>query len=416
MELISRSDPFPTVQSQTVLPRGNGRSYGDSCLNVGGALLQVRSLDRLIRFDTGAGVLACEAGMLLGDILRLTVPAGWFLPVVPGTQYVTVGGAIANDVHGKNHHRAGTFGGHVRSLELLRSTGERLSCGPQVKREWFSATIGGLGLTGIITWVELQLRAIKGPYMEVESTRFTHLGEFFELREEADRRFEYTVAWIDCAVGGKQLGRGLLQGANHSAMNRGETNAPRLKLSVPFSPRVSLVRPLSVRAFNSIHYHRQLTRRVRTIEHFQKFLFPLDHIQHWNRLYGSRGFYQYQCVIPEVAAASSIREMLQVIARGRLGSFLTVLKEFGSNVSPGLLSFPLPGVTLALDFSNRQPDVERLFNELDAIVAAAGGRLYPGKDARMSAAFFQSSYPRWQEFSRFIDPRFSSNLLRRVTG
>src|SRR5580692_1261990 len=214
--LYSRDERFPTLPPDTtVLPFGNGRSYGDSGLNVGGALLQMRSLDRFIHFDRESGVLACESGVLLADILRLIVPAGWFLPVLPGTCYVTVGGAIANDVHGKNHHREGTFGRHVRQLELLRSNGTRTVCSHAENPAWFAATVGGLGLTGVITWAELQLRRIPGPWLDVESVRFANVGEFFALSEESERNFEYTVAWIDCLSRGKRLGRGILQRANH---------------------------------------------------------------------------------------------------------------------------------------------------------------------------------------------------------
>ena len=415
LSLHSRFDPFPKIEpASSVLPFGNGRSYGDSCLNVGGALLQMRSLDRFIRFDRGSGVLACESGVLLEEILRLVVPAGWYLQVVPGTQYVTVGGAIANDVHGKNHHRAGTFGRHVRRFELLRSTGERLTCSPVENPDWFSATVGGLGLTGVITWVELQLRPVAGPWMDVESIRFMNLDEFFKLSEESDRSFEYTVSWIDCLARGKHLGRGLLQRANHSVENPSIPAKRGARLSVPFVPPVSLVNSISLRILNTVHYHRQRSKRRRRLEHFQTFFFPLDGIRNWNRMYGPRGFYQYQCVIPAAAARSSTAELLEAIARSGLGSFLAVLKHCGPAESPGMLSFPMPGVTLALDFPNRTERVARLFNELDAIVSAAGGRLYPAKDGRMPRCLFRDGYPRWREFSKFIDPRCSSSFWRRV--
>jgi FAD/FMN-containing dehydrogenase len=215
----------------------------------------MRSLDRFIHFDRDSGVLECESGVLLEDILRLTVPAGWFLQVVPGTQHVTVGGSIANDVHGKNHHRVGTFGRHVRSFELLRSTGERLTCSPVDNRGWFDSTVGGLGLTGVITSAKLQLRPVAGPWMDVESVRFANLNEFFELSEQSDQRFEYIVAWIDCLARGRSLGRGLLQRANHSAQLP-EISAKRPgRIGVPFTPAVSLVNRASLRIFNTLHYY-----------------------------------------------------------------------------------------------------------------------------------------------------------------
>jgi FAD/FMN-containing dehydrogenase len=398
-----------------ILPYGNGRSYGDSCLNVSGALVHTRSLDRFIQFDRQTGVLACEAGVLLSEILALIVPAGWFLPVVPGTSHVTLGGAIANDVHGKNHHRAGTLGCHVLRLELLRSNGERLICSPSVNPQWFGATVGGLGLTGMITWAELQLRPVPGEWLDQESIRYSNLQEFFDLCAESERDFEYTVAWLDCLARGKHLGRGLLQRANHAAAPNGEPPPVRARrLSIPFMVPVPLVNTASVRIFNSIHYHRQRAPRVRGLKHFEPFFFPLDGIANWNRLYGPRGFYQFQCVIPTAAGAEATRKMLETIARSGSGSFLAVLKRFGPMRSPGMLSFPQEGVTLALDFPNTH-GFERQCAELDAIVADAGGRIYPAKDGRMPGRLFRSGYPLWSEFSRYIDPAFSSSFWRRVT-
>jgi FAD/FMN-containing dehydrogenase len=414
--LRSRGDRFPAVTpAATVLPFGNGRSYGDSCLNVGGALLQTRSLDRFIGFDRDTGVLACESGVLLADILRIAIPAGWFPPVVPGTSYVTVGGAIANDVHGKNHHCAGTFGVHVRRLELLRSNGERLVCSPTENPQWFSATIGGLGLTGVITWAELQLRPVVGQWIDLETIRFANLDEFFALSAESDRNFEYTVSWIDCLGRGKRLGRGLLQRAGHAAVEPKDRRPLKRRLLVPFVPPASLVNAASLRVFNTVYYHWQRAKLQRTVQHFQSFFFPLDGILHWNRLYGPRGFYQYQCVIPSAAGKEAAAQLLETIARSGLGSFLAVLKRFGAAGSPGMLSFPREGVTLALDFPNSGPAVERLFVELDSIVSASGGRLYPAKDGRMPGSLFRQGYPDWQEFAQYIDPACSSSFWRRVT-
>ena len=415
-ELHGRHDSFPMLPpAGTVLPFGNGRSYGDSCLNVTGALLQTRALDRFIRFDHDTGVLACEGGVLLADILRLAVPAGWFLPVVPGTCYVTVGGAIANDVHGKNHHRAGTFGRHVRQLELLRSNGTRTVCSQAENAEWFAATVGGLGLTGVITWAELQLRPIAGPWLDVESIRFANIDEFFSLSAESEQSHEYTVAWIDCLSRGKHLGRGILQRANHGQVQPSIPPVGGRKMSVPFPLPLSLVNGLSLRAFNTLHYHRQRTRHAHTSDYFQSFFFPLDRILHWNRLYGPKGFYQYQCVVPTPHARDATSELLETIALSGQGSFLAVLKGFGSVTSPGMLSFPRAGVTLALDFPNKGAALERLFNSLDRILTAVGGTLYPAKDGRMPGALFRGGYPRWQEFSRYIDPVCSSSFWRRVT-
>ncbi len=427
---VSRQAAFPVLRpGQTLLPYGNGRSYGDTCLNSGATLLQMRSLDRFIELDTQAGILVCEAGVLLSDILRLIVPRGWFVPVTPGTQFVTVGGAIANDVHGKNHHLAGTFTRHVRRFELLRSDGQRLICSLEQNPQWFAATAGGLGLTGVITWAELQLRRIETPLLRVESIRFRNLDEFLALSAESDRDFEYTVAWVDCLGRGKQLGRGLLQRANHAPAEIATTAADRgrprplpdlparaRRLSVPFAPPFSLINNASVHVFNALHYNRQRRPRVSALTPFESFFYPLDGVLHWNRLYGPRGFYQYQCVTPVESGREVTAALLDTIARSGLGSFLAVLKLFGPLPSPGMLSFPQPGITLAIDFPNRAARVERLFAELDRIVRDAGGRLYCAKDGRMSGEMFRSGYPRWREFAQYIDPRCSSSFWRRVTG
>jgi FAD/FMN-containing dehydrogenase len=318
-------------------------------------------------------------------------------------------------VHGKKHHRAGTFGGHVRGLELLRSNGERLSCSAVENPEWFAATVGGLGLTGVVTRAQLQLRRVPGSRVNLETLRFANLDEFFGLCEGSDRNFEYTVAWIDCLGRGKHLGRGILQRANHAPDESPQQPVASGKMVVPFAPPLSLVNGVSLRLFNTLHYYWQGAGLTRSSGNFQSFLFPLDRILHWNRLYGPRGFYQYQCVIPAPASREAAAQLLTAIARSGLGSFLAVLKRFGSSSSPGMLSFPREGVTLALDFPNKGPAVERLFVALDSIVSASGGRLYPAKDGRMPGALFRSGYPRWRELAQYIDPRCSSSFWRRVT-
>ncbi|TAA10000.1 FAD-binding oxidoreductase [Pseudoxanthomonas winnipegensis] len=397
------------------LPRGNGRSYGDSCLDPGGTLLHARHLDRFMFFDPATGTLCCEAGVTLAEIIDLVLPQGWFLPVTPGTRYVTVGGAIANDVHGKNHHLTGSFGHHVDKLELLRSDGARLVLAPE--DALFSATIGGLGLTGMITWAQLQLRRIPGPWLETESIRFDTLDDFFALSRDSASRFEYTVAWIDCLAKDKRLGRGHFLRADHA---RGEVFAPSpsgvSSKCVPLVPPFSLVNGLSLRPFNTLYYWKQPARMRRELLHYQRYFYPLDGISHWNRMYGPRGFLQHQCVLPAGNAREAVAELLSEIARSGNGSFLAVLKEFGEIPSLGMLSFPRAGTTLALDFRNDGGGVFSLLNRLDAIVNAAGGAIYPAKDARMSSQTFRYGYPRWEEFSTFIDPRLSSGFWRRVTS
>lgn len=400
--------------SHSVLPYGNGRSYGDSCLNDGGALLDMRGLDRVLNFDRSTGVMRCEAGVLLADILSLVVPMGWFLPVTPGTRFVTVGGAIANDVHGKNHHRTGTFGQHVLRLALRRSDRGIVLCSPTENAELFHATIGGLGLTGAILWADIQLRPIANPGVDSETIRFANLGAFFDLSEESDRDYEYTVAWIDCLAHGKSLGRGLFMRGNHASPQERLPLPPRRTRTFPIEPPFPLINAWSLRAFNSLYYRKQMARMQRAITHYEPFFYPLDGILHWNRMYGRQGFLQYQCVVPSDSAKESIRALLETIAAAKSGSFLAVLKVFGDRRSPGLLSFPRPGATLALDFPNQGQRTMDLLDNLDKIVTSAGGAVYPAKDARMSGERFRQYFPRWEEFQRYIDPRFSSSFWRRV--
>lgn len=396
------------------LPRGNGRSYGDVCLDDGGTLLDARGLDRFIAFDPATGVLRCEAGVLLGAILDLFVPLGWFLPVVPGTRFVTVGGAIANDVHGKNHHAVGSFGCHVRGLELLRSDGTRRFCSPNENVDWFAASVGGLGLPGLMTWAELQLRRVPSAWFDTETRRFDKLDDFFELSEESAIRFEYTVAWVDCVARGKSLGRGVFSRGNHRDKPAGAKPPREGSLRVPATPPFSLVNGLSLRAFNWQHFHFAPKTLQRAPQHYQPWLFPLDGIRNWNRMYGPHGFLQYQCVLPPATSREGVRELLDRIAASGTGSFLAVLKQFGAIESPGLLSFPRPGTTLALDFANRGRGTFELLNRLDDTVAEAGGAVYPAKDARMSGEHFRQYFPVWRAFSDFIDPAFSSGFWRRV--
>jgi FAD/FMN-containing dehydrogenase len=415
--------PLPASAETSVLPYGHGRSYGDSNLNPGGALLLGRQLDRFIAFDPATGLITCEAGVLLSEILRLAVPQGWFLPVTPGTQFVTVGGAIANDVHGKNHHLVGSFGNHVTQFELLRSDGTRRLCSLTQHPDWFAATVGGMGLTGLVTWAQIQLRRIANPYMQTESIRFHNLEEFFEISQASEADYEYTVSWIDCAFAGKRLGRGLFNRGNHAPAGMNPSLLPpglpsgtdQSTRRVPLTPPISLINPLSLKAFNLAYFHRQIGDRVSALQHYRPFFYPLDALLEWNRIYGPKGFYQYQCAVPPERALNATRRMLEVIAASGMGSFLAVLKQFGAPASHGMLSFPMPGTTLALDFPNQGPRLHQLFDELDRIVMAAGGRLYPAKDGRMGAAIFKAGYPRWQDFTQFVDPRFSSGFWRRVT-
>lgn len=398
-----------------VLPYGMGRSYGDVCLNDGGYLLHVRPLARFIAFDPEKGLLRCEAGVTLDEVLRLIVPHGWFLPVTPGTKYITVGGAIANDVHGKNHHRGGTFGRYVTRMEVLRSDGTRVVCSPTENAGLFQATVGGLGLTGLILWAEFRLKRIPSAYIEEELIRFENLDEFFAISEGSDRDYEYTVAWVDCLARGKQLGRGIFMRGNHAEGIRDLSADRTSKLAVPFDLPSGVLNSWTMRLFNAFYYRRVWHKRVRRLVHYEPFFYPLDAIHHWNRIYGRRGMLQFQCVIPKGDHREVIRTLIERIAASGQASFLGVLKEFGDVPSPGLLSFPRPGVTLSLDFPYEGLRTLFLFDDLHAIVREAGGAFYPAKDAHMSPMDFVASYPRWQEFLAHVDPQFSSSFWRRVT-
>jgi FAD/FMN-containing dehydrogenase len=399
------------ARSRPGIAYGLGRSYGDACLNPGGTLWATAGLDRFIAFDESTGRLVCEAGVTLRDIQDVFVPRGWGLPVLPGTRFVTVGGAIANDVHGKNHHAAGTFGDHLASLRLLRTDGAEIVCGPALRPEWFAATVGGLGLTGLIVEAELQLRRLAGPWLETETVAYSGLDAFFRLSGESHPAWEHAVSWIDCTSG--DAARGLLMRARPAADQRGAWRGRAL--AMPLVPPVSLVNRLTLKPLNRLYWALNRRQVGRRIAHYVPFLFPLDAIGDWNRLYGPAGFYQYQCVVPPEAGAAAVRELLAAIARSGEGSVLAVLKTFGERWPRGLLSFARPGVTLALDFRNHR-GVEPLFERLDAIVRSAGGRLYAAKDARMPRALFEATYPGLEEFRRFRDPGISSAMSRRLMG
>jgi FAD/FMN-containing dehydrogenase len=401
------------LATQPAIPFGMGRSYGDTALNSGGSIWATSNLDSFLGFDAKTGVLVCEPGVLLRDIQRCGVTQGWMLPVTPGTQMATVGGAIANDVHGKNHHVFGTFGEHVLQIKLLRTDGTLITCSPQKNADYFSATVGGIGLTGVIVEATLQLRKVTGPWLETETIPYGNVEEFFGISRDSESNWEYTVSWIDCLAG--HGGRGLFMRANHSDKMQGPAPATRLR-SFPIVPPVSVVNRLSLRAFNNAYFYLNRTKRGRRLEHYQPFFYPLDNLQHWNRMYGPKGFYQYQSVIPRQFASTATQAMLDAIARSGQGSFLAVLKTFARRPEVGMLSFPREGATLALDFPNHGAETEKLFQRLDAIVLEAGGRIYLGKDARMPRPVFEAGYPRLVEFLSYRDPGISSEMSRRLMG
>jgi len=401
-----------TASFASLLPYGLGRSYGDSCLNAHRELIDCRRLNRILGFDESTGVLRSETGVSLADIVAVFLPKGWFLPVTPGTQFVTVGGAIANDVHGKNHHCAGTFGAHVRQFGLHRSSDGLVVCSPDENPRIFRATIGGLGLTGVIAWADIQLRRVTGPWIDAELVPFHSLSSFLDLSRESDGRFEYTVAWLDCFAGKNP--RGIFLRGNHSAETEKKL-VPKRGPMIPFALPSWVLNRYAVKAFNTTYYRAHARQRGTSLVGYDSFFYPLDSIRQWNLLYGKQGFLQYQCVIPAENIAA-IEELLDRIARSGMGSFLGVLKQFGSALPAGILSFPRPGLTLALDFAMRGEETLKLMRSLDEIVHQSGGALYPAKDARMSAVMFEASFPRWRSFVPYIDPKFSSSFWRRVTG
>jgi FAD/FMN-containing dehydrogenase len=411
--LYDRHQVVPQLKSsRTGIAHGMGRSYGDVCLNPDGVLWQTTGLDRFISLDQNSGRLVCEAGMLLRDIQRLVIPHGWILPVTPGTQLVTVGGAIANDVHGKNHHVLGSFGDHVKWIKLIRTDGVIIECEPDFLSDWFAATVGGLGLTGIITEVAIQLRQVASPWLDTETVAYANLDEFFHLADDSEADWEHTVSWIDCVSKG---GRGLFMRGNPTDVSTRQEPKSR-KLTMPFVPPISLVNRLSLRLFNITYFNLKKWQVGRSITHYESFFYPLDNLMEWNRMYGPKGFFQYQSVVPRSVGYDAVQAMLREIARSGDGSFLAVLKTFGNRQSVGMMSFPQPGVTLALDFPNKGDRTLKLFERLDAIVREAGGRLYPAKDARMPRDLFEAGYPRLAEFLQYRDPGMSSALSRRLIG
>lgn len=391
---------------------GMGRSYGDVCLNPNGILWNTTGLNKFISFNESTGRLVCEAGVLLRDIQQLFVNRGWMLPVTPGTQLITVGGAIANDVHGKNHHVLGCFGDHVLNIKLLRTEGRIIECNSSVEPEWFSATIGGFGLTGVITEVEIQLRQTSSPWLDTESIPYTKLNEFFQLADESEHEWEHTVSWIDCL---SKQGRGIFMRGNHSDSSKAPELSGR-KITMPFEPPMSLVNKLSLRPFNSAYFHKQKLQAGKRRAHYESFFYPLDNLLQWNKMYGPKGFYQYQSVVPMGVGADAVQEMLNQISRSGEGSFLAVLKTFGNRKSLGMMGFPQPGVTLALDFPNKDKKTLNLLERLDAIVHEAKGRIYIAKDARMPRELFEQGYPNLHTFLKYRDKDISSALSRRLIG
>ncbi|MGD0012377.1 MAG: FAD-binding oxidoreductase [Terriglobia bacterium] len=402
---------------------GLGRSYGDAPLNSQGGVICHTRLNRFLAFDAQAGVLECEAGVSLAEILQYFLPRGFFLPVTPGTKFVTVGGAIAADVHGKNHHQDGTFGNFVLDFKLLTPKGEELSCSPNNNFDVFWATHGGMGLTGVILSARIKLRPVESAWVLVDYQKATNLEDALGRMTETDVCYQYSVAWIDCLATGRHMGRAVLMRGNHAPANELPASVrdplaepPRRRWTLPFDLPSLALNSLTVRAFNAFYYsvHRNAARQLVDLE---KFFYPLDAIRHWNRLYGRRGFVQYQVALPLEGGLEGLKEVLTQLARSRRASFLAVLKRFGKP-NPGLLSFPIQGYTLALDLPVASGLIPFL-HELDRVVLNYGGRIYLAKDAVMTSHSFAAMYPKLEQFRAIksrLDARglLSSSMARRL--
>lgn len=407
-----------------LLARGLGRSYGDAALLSGGTTILTERLDRCLEFDPDTGRLTAEAGLSLNTLLDVFVPKGWFVPVTPGTRFCTLGGCFAADVHGKNHHRDGSFAQWVTQITLILPSGETRVCQPEGEnQDLFWATAGGMGLTGIIRDLTLQLRPIETAYISVKHRKARNLDEALSLLADDALDDAYSVAWIDCLARGDRLGRSILMTGHHAT--RGEIP---LRISDPLNPKppkakkikrdlpAALLNPFTIRLFNAAYYAYQ-GRKTEFVADYRTFFHPLDAIQNWNRMYGAPGFYQYQFVVPAETARECLKDVLSELSKAGAASFLAVLKRMGPS-SPGWLSFPAPGFTLALDVPNR-PGIADLLRRLDERVLAAGGRIYLAKDALLTPASVRAMYPRLPEFLALkaeLDPdnRLTSDLARRL--
>jgi FAD/FMN-containing dehydrogenase len=394
------SEDLEALTRDAVLTRGLGRSYGDSSLPPPGHPVVAASplADRILGFDPATGILRAEAGLSLRAINRLFLPRGFYGPVTPGTQIITLGGMVAADVHGKNHHRDGCFGAHVRSLRMRVADGRIVECSREKEPDLFRASVGGMGLTGHILEVEARLARVPSPWIWNENRRIPDIDAFVEALKEAGARWPHTVGWIDCLSRGKAMGRGILMCGRWAEADEARPEAPRplRRPSVPFVLPGLVINPWSVRAFNALYYH--LPRPKRGLAHPEAFLYPLDAIGSWNRMYGPRGFTQYQCVLPEAAGPGAARRFLEVLTRRGGASMLCVIKDCGAQ-GEGLLSFPRPGISIALDIPVRE-DTQVLVDALNEAVIAEGGRIYLAKDQFTRPEHFRAMEPRLEEWTR----------------
>lgn len=409
------------------IARGLGRAYGDAAQNAGGAVLDMTALDRIHEIDAVNGLVVCDAGVSLHRLMEVLLPLGWFVPVTPGTRYVTVGGAIGADIHGKNHHGSGSFTRHVRAIELLTGDGETRLVTPEDEPELFWATAGGMGLTGVILAATVELLPVQTSLMSVDTERAADLDDLMARLTADDDRYRYSVAWIDLLARGAGTGRAVLTRGDHApldalpARSRARTAPLAFRpLRLPAAPRFvpnGLLGRTSVGLFNEFWYRKAPRVRRGELQRLSAFFHPLDGLPEWNRIYGRGGFVQYQFVVGH-GQEEALRQIVRRLSARRCPSFLAVLKRFGDG-DPGWLSFPMAGWTLALDIPASMPGLGRFLDELDDIVAGAGGRVYLAKDARLRPELVARMYPRLDDFRALraaYDPRgaITSDLARRL--
>lgn len=394
------SSDLETLTRDTQLSRGLGRSYGDSSLpaHPDDKVAGTRLADRILGFDPATGVLRVEAGISLAELNHIFLPQHWFVPVTPGTKFVTVGGMVASDVHGKNHHREGCFGAHVRRLRIRLASNDVVECSPTTLPDLFYATIGGMGLLGHILDVEFTMHRIASPWIQMESERVANIDEFLAALERGASTWPMTMGWIDCLSGGRKMGRGILMAGDWATPENARAGAPRppSERSLPIELPNWALNSWSAKAFNALYYRKQLRRKLTRVVSPEPFFYPLDAILHWNRAYGSRGMTQYQCVIPRAAGAPAVRELLSLLTSLGCASPLCVIKDCGPQ-GKGMLSFPLEGTSIAVDIAVTR-DIQRIIDRLNEFVIATGGRMYLTKDRFTRAEHFRAMEPRLDAF------------------
>lgn len=390
-------------RSGSIIPRGNGRCYGDASLSE--ETVSTIKYDKIISFDTLNGIFECESGLMLDSILEVIVPKGWFLPVTPGTKLITVGGAVGSDVHGKNHHVDGSFSNHIVEMDVMLGDGRMFTCSPSLNADLFQATCGGMGLTGIVTRVKFRLKKIESAYIKQKQIKAENLEEVLSLFDQY-KHYTYSVAWIDCLKKGKHFGRSILILGEHAKLEDLPEKYKKDPLVLPKKKHINfpitlpswVLNTFTVKAFNFLYYGKNFKKEINNVVSYEPFFYPLDAVDNWNRGYGKKGFVQYQFVLP-LQAKEGLIDILHRISNKGLGSFLAVLKVFGKQED--LISFPFEGYTLALDFPVRDGLFDFL-DELDQVVLKYGGRLYMSKDARMKESVLEAGYPRLEEFKRII--------------